>query len=619
MSARRRSRASPPGPTIGLLPLLNLALALPRLGPGRRHARREPAAGGRDCWSTAPSATARRSATRSTTPPTSSSPGSPWRSPSMPGCSTSAARGRPTWAGSGVGLVGIYLGWLPGVARASRSRSLAAALFGGVWGLIPGWLQARRGSHVVITTIMLNFVAAALMTYLLVNVLIKPGQHAPESVDLPGDASGCRSCTSLLGLLGVDLGHCAAQPLVRPGAASAASASGCSSGETRSATSCASSARARPPRSMAASRPPRAIILAMTLSGALAGLMALNEILGAQHRLILGFTGGYGFVGIAVALMGRNHPVGIVLAALLFGALYQGGSELAFDMPRDQPRHGRGDPGPGHPVRRRARSTCSGRWLEALFARRRARPVPGMMLSERRIPGPPAAGQHDPAGGAARAGGAGRAVLRARGRRRHRARGQDAGRGLRRRRGGRRPPARAWLGLLAGDGVRRRASPWSTASPASPIAATRSSRAWRSTSSWPGLGPTLADAWFRQARPRAAHRRAARASRPIDLPLADAVWRECPILGPIYAEVISGHNILVYVAALVGAAGRLGALPHALRAAPARGRREPGAVDTAGISVDGHALPGADGDRRCCAASPAPTCRSPRTPASCAT
>ena len=80
--------------------------------------------------------------------------------------------------------------------------------------------------------------------------------------------------------------------------------------------------------------PARQIILAMTISGALAGLMATNEILGGQHRLILGFSGGYGFVGIAVALMGRNHPVGIVLAALLFGALYQGGSELAFDMPR---------------------------------------------------------------------------------------------------------------------------------------------------------------------------------------------------------------------------------------------------------------------------------------------
>ena len=70
----------------------------------------------------------------------------------------------------------------------------------------------------------------------------------------------------------------------------------------------------------------------MTLSGALAGLMATNEILGGQHRIILGFSGGYGFAGIAVALMGRNHPVGVVLAALLFGALYQGGTELAFEM-----------------------------------------------------------------------------------------------------------------------------------------------------------------------------------------------------------------------------------------------------------------------------------------------
>ena len=70
------------------------------------------------------------------------------------------------------------------------------------------------------------------------------------------------------------------------------------------------------------------------LSGALAGGMAVNEILGEQHRLLLEFTAGYGFVGIAVALMGRNHPVGIVLAAILFGMLYQGGAELAFDMPK---------------------------------------------------------------------------------------------------------------------------------------------------------------------------------------------------------------------------------------------------------------------------------------------
>ena len=62
---------------------------------------------------------------------------------------------------------------------------LAAAAFGGFWAFIPGWLQARRGSHVVITTIMFNFIASALMTYLLVNVLIAPGRQIPETATLP--------------------------------------------------------------------------------------------------------------------------------------------------------------------------------------------------------------------------------------------------------------------------------------------------------------------------------------------------------------------------------------------------------------------------------------------------
>ncbi len=80
-------------------------------------------------------------------------------------------------------------------------------------------------------------------------------------------------------------------------------------------------------------KPRRAVILAMCLSGALAGFVGVNEIAGVHHRLILNFTAGYGFGGIAVALMGRNHPVGVILASLLFGALYQGGAELAFEIP----------------------------------------------------------------------------------------------------------------------------------------------------------------------------------------------------------------------------------------------------------------------------------------------
>jgi simple sugar transport system permease protein len=80
--------------------------------------------------------------------------------------------------------------------------------------------------------------------------------------------------------------------------------------------------------------PGQQMMVAMTLGGAMAGLVGLNVLMGSAHRIILDFTSGVGFVGIAVALMGRNHPFGIILAALLFGALYQGGSELTFDMPK---------------------------------------------------------------------------------------------------------------------------------------------------------------------------------------------------------------------------------------------------------------------------------------------
>ena len=80
-------------------------------------------------------------------------------------------------------------------------------------------------------------------------------------------------------------------------------------------------------------KPDRIIIITMAISGALAGLMAVNEVLGVQHRLLLEFVRGAGFVGIAVALMGRSHPVGIVLSAMLFGLLYQGGTELSFAKP----------------------------------------------------------------------------------------------------------------------------------------------------------------------------------------------------------------------------------------------------------------------------------------------
>jgi simple sugar transport system permease protein len=62
-------------------------------------------------------------------------------------------------------------------------------------------------------------------------------------------------------------------------------------------------------------------------------MVGMNEIAGVSGKLILEFVSGAGFTGIAVALMGRNHPVGVVAASVLFGALFQGGAEVAFDVP----------------------------------------------------------------------------------------------------------------------------------------------------------------------------------------------------------------------------------------------------------------------------------------------
>ena len=235
------------------------------------------------------------------------------------------AEGQAIMAGLGVALVALNLEALP-AALLVPMAVLGGAGLGAVWAAIPGWLQARRGSHIVITTIMFNFLAASLLVYLVVNVLIAPGSMSPETrrftaaADLPLLSSlGLPSSAPVnLALLLALLAAAAVWLLVwrtpwgyglrvMGQSAEVARYAGIDQGRTT--------------------------ILVMALSGALASGVAVNELLGAQHRLLLGFTGGYGFTGIAVALMGRNHPAGVLLAALLFGALTQGGAELAFEVP----------------------------------------------------------------------------------------------------------------------------------------------------------------------------------------------------------------------------------------------------------------------------------------------
>ncbi len=241
------------------------------------------------------------------------------------------AEGQAYIGGLGVALACLHLDFLP-LAVLIPLALAGAAAFGAAWALLPGWLQAYRGSHVVITTIMFNFIAASVMVYLLVNVMSPPGSMQPESATFAEGARlpflhdvlralGFQAAASPLNLSFVWALICCALVWVliwRTPLGYALRTLG-----------------ANPTAAVYGGMSPRRLtVIAMLISGALAGSLAVNEIMGNQHRLILEFTAGYGFVGIAVALMGRSHPVGICLAALLFGALYQGGAELAFEKPQ---------------------------------------------------------------------------------------------------------------------------------------------------------------------------------------------------------------------------------------------------------------------------------------------
>ncbi len=233
------------------------------------------------------------------------------------------AEGQAYVAGLGVTLVALGGGGLTPTLLVPLAV-LGGALFGAVWGAVPGWLQARRGSHIVITTIMFNFLAASLMVYLIVNVLIAPGSMAPESRGFPAGvmlprvhAAGVSAPLNAAGLLALAAAGAVWLLIWRTPWGFGLRAMGQSPAVARYAGVDAG----------------RTVVAVMALSGALASGVAVNELMGAQGKLLLGFTGGYGFTGIAAALMGRNHPVGVLLAALLFGALTQGGAELAFAMP----------------------------------------------------------------------------------------------------------------------------------------------------------------------------------------------------------------------------------------------------------------------------------------------
>ncbi|NHZ93728.1 ABC transporter permease [Massilia sp. CCM 8733] len=204
---------------------------------------------------------------------------------------------------------------------------IGSAVFGAAWAFLPGFLQAKRGSHVVVTTIMFNFIAASLMNFIIVKYLIPEGQQNPASrvFSEAGAMPRLNEWFPVLGDTPLNVSFLIAiAALVVYGMMVWRS----SWGYQLRATGLNQNAAHYAGVSIS-----RMIIVAMLISGALAGLAAVNSVMGSTHYLSLNFPAGAGFIGIAIALMGRQHPVGIFLSSVLFGALIQGGFDLSLEKP----------------------------------------------------------------------------------------------------------------------------------------------------------------------------------------------------------------------------------------------------------------------------------------------
>lgn len=202
---------------------------------------------------------------------------------------------------------------------------IGAALFGALWAFLPGYLQAKRGSHVVVTTIMFNYIAGALMNTVIVKYLVPAGEQNPASRAFSAAAEMPRlnQWFPVLGETPLNISFfLAIIALVIYGVMVSRSSWGFKLRATGLNKHAAH---------YAGVRISKMIIIVMLISGALAGLGSVNSIMGSTHYLSLNFVGGAGFVGIAIALMGRQHPVGIFLSAVLFGALIQGGFDLSLE------------------------------------------------------------------------------------------------------------------------------------------------------------------------------------------------------------------------------------------------------------------------------------------------
>jgi len=217
----------------------------------------------------------------------------------------------------------------PGCPRvlAPVFAGLAAISFGAFWGAIPGWLRARRGSHEVVNTIMLNFVAAGLASYVALYLLKNPDSQNPETRSI-----GAGYMIKQFGFFGG-----APVSLALPLAMLAAAMVWIFLWRTTLGFELRAVGQSEPAARAAGVNVAKIRIIAFSVAGGLAGLVGVAEVLGNSGRFKVGFSPEYGFMGIAVALLGRNQPLGVLAAALLFGALHKGTADL--DMETEHVTH----------------------------------------------------------------------------------------------------------------------------------------------------------------------------------------------------------------------------------------------------------------------------------------
>ncbi|MFV8559448.1 ABC transporter permease [Sulfitobacter sp. SBS6] len=243
--------------------------------------------------------------------------------------------GQAMLGGLGVALACLYIPW-PHWSLALIGAAAMAAVFGAAWAAIPAFLQAKRGSHIVITTIMFNFIAAAVLNYILVNMLRPQGSMDPATARFP-DATKLPTLHDILAPLGIEFSKAAPANISLLVAVAACIFLWVLIWRTRLGYEIRAYGHSESAAKYAGISPVKITMIAMIISGGLAGMMAINNVMGEAERLVLNATEGAGFIGIAVALMGRSHPLGVFLAAILFGFLYQGGAELALwtSIPRE--------------------------------------------------------------------------------------------------------------------------------------------------------------------------------------------------------------------------------------------------------------------------------------------